>query len=268
MDSSAQKRSYFGKTEMASQIPEEIHIHHCMLLEFHKGSNATVAKKNICDMFVNAKGDFSKFKSGNFDLSGSHRSGRTTTLDNDVIKGVNGSKSVSDNRTQHLTNTLNALNQPWSTIQEHVQRIGKTKRVDVWVPHNLFEENRANRYTTSNLLLQRYYTEPFLDRLITADEKWVLYDNPKRRSQWLSPKEPPRRTAKPGLHPKKALFCIWWGIRGIVHFEVLKPEETVNADLYCGQLDRLNQSLIEKYPAIFNRNGAVLQHDSAIPHCT
>jgi len=34
---------------MASQIPEEVHIRHCMLFEFHKGSNATVATKNICD---------------------------------------------------------------------------------------------------------------------------------------------------------------------------------------------------------------------------
>ncbi|GFS54360.1 histone-lysine N-methyltransferase SETMAR [Trichonephila clavipes] len=105
--------------------------------------------------------------------------------------------------------------------------------------------------------------EPFFDRLITTDEKWVLHDNPKRKRQWLSPKEPPRRTAKPGLHPKKALLCIWWGIRGIVHFEVLKPGETVNADLYCGQLDRLNQSLIEKYAVIINGKGVVLQHDNA-----
>ncbi|PRD24821.1 UNVERIFIED_CONTAM: hypothetical protein NCL1_42661 [Trichonephila clavipes] len=39
---------------MASQIPEEIHIIHYMLLEFHKGSNATVATKNICDVYPSA----------------------------------------------------------------------------------------------------------------------------------------------------------------------------------------------------------------------
>ncbi|PRD35276.1 UNVERIFIED_CONTAM: hypothetical protein NCL1_12030 [Trichonephila clavipes] len=32
------------------------------------------------------------------------------------------------------------------------------------------EENRANRSTTCNLLLQRYNTEQFFDRLIAADE--------------------------------------------------------------------------------------------------
>ncbi|PRD26457.1 UNVERIFIED_CONTAM: hypothetical protein NCL1_38081 [Trichonephila clavipes] len=86
---------------MASQIPEEIHICHCMLLEFHKGNSATVATKNICDVYPSAldvrkcQRWFSKF---NFDLSDSHRSGRPTTLDNDVIKGASGSKSVSENR--------------------------------------------------------------------------------------------------------------------------------------------------------------------------
>ncbi|GFS68443.1 HTH_48 domain-containing protein [Trichonephila clavipes] len=89
---------------MASQISEEIHIRHCMLLEFHKDSNATVATQNICDVYPSVLDAskcqkwFSKFRSGNFDLSDSHRSGRPTTLDNDVIKGASGSKSVSDNR--------------------------------------------------------------------------------------------------------------------------------------------------------------------------
>ncbi|GFV85331.1 histone-lysine N-methyltransferase SETMAR [Trichonephila clavipes] len=176
---------------------------------------------------------------------------------------ISFSKSPVENyRTKHID-----VRYHFSTIQEHLQLIGKTNRAGVWVPPNLSEENRANRSTTCNLLLQWYNTEHFFDRLITADEKRVLYNNQKRKRQWLSLKEPPRRTAKPGLYPKKALLCVWWGIHGIVHFEMVKPGETVNADLYCEQLDRLNESLIEKYPAIINRKGVILQHDNARPHC-
>lgn len=40
-------------------------------------------------------------------------------------------------------------------------------------------------------------------------------------------------TAKLGLHPKKPLLCIWWNICWIVTF-VLKPGQTVNANLVCG----------------------------------
>ncbi|PRD24779.1 UNVERIFIED_CONTAM: hypothetical protein NCL1_42755 [Trichonephila clavipes] len=69
-----------------------------------EGSNTAVATKGICDVYPSALDIrkcqmwFSKFRSGNLDLSDSHRSGRPTILDNEVIKDVKGSKSVSDNR--------------------------------------------------------------------------------------------------------------------------------------------------------------------------
>ncbi|GFX45821.1 hypothetical protein TNCV_934601 [Trichonephila clavipes] len=78
-------------------------------------------------MFVNAKGGFLS-SDRNFDLSDSHRSGRPTTLDNDVIKGANGRKSMSDNR-----GTVKcSYNQPWSTIQEHLQQICSMPKLGRW----------------------------------------------------------------------------------------------------------------------------------------
>ncbi|XP_004208958.2 histone-lysine N-methyltransferase SETMAR-like [Hydra vulgaris] len=252
---------------MAYEI-QEVHIRHCMLFEFCKGNNATVATKNISDVYPGSldvqkcQRWFSKFRSGNFDLSDAHRPGRPMSLDNDVLRA-----EVEANPCQTIEELSNTLKQPWSTIQEHLHQIGKISRAGVWVPHNLSVQNKANRSITCNALIQRHHAEPFLDRLVTGDEKWVLYDNPKRKRQWLSPNEPARSTAKPGLHPKKALLCVWWSIRGIVHFEVLIPGQTVNADLYCQQLDRVNQALVENYPAIVNRKDVILQHDNARPHC-
>ncbi|CAG9578268.1 unnamed protein product, partial [Danaus chrysippus] len=114
---------------MASQIPEEVHIRHCMLFEFRKGNNATVATKNICDVYPNAldirkcQRWFSKFKSGNFDLSDSYRSGRPSALDNDVLRA-----EVEANPCQTIEELSNSLNKPWSTIQEHLKQIGKVSR--------------------------------------------------------------------------------------------------------------------------------------------
>ena len=49
----------------------------------------------------------------------------------------------------------------------------------------------------------------------------------------------------------------------IAHFEVLKPELTVNPDFYCAQINRVNQSLMKKGSEITNRKDIILQHDSA-----
>lgn len=231
-------------------------------------SNSTVATKNICDVYLNAldirkcQRWFSKFKSDNFDLSDSYRSGRPSTLDNDVLRA-----EVEPDLCQTIEALSNSLNQLWSTIQKHLKQIGKVNRAGVWVLDNLSEQKKTNRSITCNLLLQQHNTEAFFDRLITGDEKWDLYDNPKCKRQCLSLNEILRSTAKPSLHPKKVLLCVWWSIHCIVHFELLKPGQTVNVDLYSEQLQRINQSLIEKWPVIVNRKGVILQHNNVRPHC-
>ena len=37
--------------KMFGHIPEDIHIRHCMLYEFHKGSKATKATEIICGVY-------------------------------------------------------------------------------------------------------------------------------------------------------------------------------------------------------------------------
>ncbi len=166
---------------------------------------------------------------------------------------------------QTIEQLAEKLNSSWSCVQEHLQQIGKVNRQGVWVSHELSKENRSQGTAICNSLITRQEREPFLHRIVTGDEKWVLYVNAKRKHQWLSPGQTPVPTAKPGLHPQKVL-CVWWDCIGIIHFEVLEMDQTITADLYCQQLDRLHQALIEKRPALVNRKGVILQHDNAKPH--
>ena len=39
--------------------------------------------------------------------------------------------------------------------------------------------------------------------------------------------------------PKKVMLTVWWNMLGVVHHEVLNMNQTINADIYCQQLDRL-----------------------------
>ncbi|KAG5309733.1 SETMR methyltransferase, partial [Acromyrmex insinuator] len=66
-----------------------------------------------------------------------------------------------------------------TTILRHLSEIGKVKKMDKWVPHELSERNKLDRLNVCSSLLTRFHREPFFDRIITYDEKWVLYDNRK-----------------------------------------------------------------------------------------
>ena len=46
----------------------------------------------------------------------------------------------------------------------------------------------------------------------------------------------------------------------------MKPGETITADVYCRQLERLNEKIKVKRPILFNRKDVILHHDNARPH--
>lgn len=122
------------------------------------------------------------------------------------------------------------------------------------------------RRTICASLLSRYEDDPFLRRIVTGDEKWVLYDNPVRGKQWLSSGEVPIPTPQPSLSIKKVLLCVWWDFSGIIHYELLEPGQTVTAAVYCEQLEQMKTKLIKKRSVLVHNQRRILQHDNARPH--
>ena len=86
---------------------------------------------------------------------------------------------------------------------------------------------------------------------------WILYENPKRKRSWSQRNQPPQRCAKPGLHPRKVLLCVWWDYKGILYFELLSSADTINSNKYCTQLEKLREALAEKRPGLVNRNNVI-----------
>ena len=116
-------------------------------------------------------------------------------------------------------------------------------------------------------LLARQRRKGFLHRIVTGDEKWVHYHNPKRRKLWGLPNHASTSTAKPNIHDSKVMLCIWWDQLGVVYYELLKPTETITGDRYRKQLMRLSRGLKDKRPQYNDRHDRViLQHDNARPH--
>ena len=89
-----------------------------------------------------------------------------------------------------------------------------------------------DRVSICESLLKRNEIKPFLKRIITGDEKWMMYDNNVRKISWSKPGEASQTVAKPVLRPRKVMPSILWDWKGIVHHELLERGQTTNLTFY------------------------------------
>jgi hypothetical protein len=72
-----------------------------------------------------------------------------------------------------------------------------------------------------------------------------------RKREWLGAGQIGVATSKNDLHPKKIMLSVWWGVRGIIYWELLPTGCAINADLYCQQLDRVAAKFQGKQDRIY-----------------
>ena len=114
------------------------------------------------------------------------------------------------------------------------------------------------------MLLERQKRKGFLHRIVTGDEKWIYYENPKRKKAWVKPGEPGLSQPKRNIQCAKVMLCKWWDMKGVVYHELLTPGETINGERYRRQLMHLKQALVIKRPDWGNRHDKLIfQHDNA-----
>ena len=117
------------------------------------------------------------------------------------------------------------------------------------------------------MLLELHKKKSFLHRIVTRDEKWIYYDNPKRKKSYVKPGQQAKSTAKPNIHSAKVMLCIWWDQKGVLYYELLKPGETIIGERYRTQLIRLKRAIAEKRPEYATIHEAIIfHHDNARPH--
>ncbi|GFY52844.1 rRNA biogenesis protein RRP5 [Trichonephila inaurata madagascariensis] len=74
-------------------------------------------------------------------------------------------------------------------VRLHLHRLGKTYRLSKWVLHTLLEVHERQRVVACLSLLSDHRSASIFNRVLTSDEKWVLYDTPKGSKHWLSPQD-------------------------------------------------------------------------------
>ena len=128
------------------------------------------------------------------------------------------------------------------------------------------ERNSLGSTHYHSSVLKREKNDPFLKRIVTGDEKWIVYNSVKRQRSWSRKDEPGQSTAKADIHEKKVILSVWWNWKRIVFSELIPNNQTINSDVYCRQLDKLDVAIKQKRPELVNRKGVVFYHDNARPH--
>jgi len=114
-----------------------------------------------------------------------------------------------DAQTQQLADQLNVTRE---TVSIRLKSMGKIQKMGKWVPHELNEKQQENRKTTCKILLARYKRKSFLHRIVTG-EKWIYFENPKRKRSWVTPGETLTSTAR--LNRYRRQCSMFGGIRKV-----------------------------------------------------
>ena len=114
---------------------------------------------------------FKKFCKGDESLEGEERGGRPSEVDSDQLRII---------KADPLKTTREAaeeLNVDYSTLIWHLKQIGKVKKLDKWVLHELTANKKKNGHFEVSSSLLGNNNEQFLHWIVMCDEKWILCNN-------------------------------------------------------------------------------------------
>lgn len=253
---------------MSSFEPNKRHLRELLIDFFNLKKSAAEAHRLLVEAYGEAalserscREWFHKFKNGEFDVEDKERSGRPKVYEDAELETLLDEDSC---ETQEALALALGVTQP--AISHRLKSLGMIQKQGNWVPYELKPRNVERRFFTCEMLLARHKRKGFLHRIVTGDEKWIHYDNPKKKKSWGPPGHASTSTAKPNIHGKKLMLCIWWDQLGVVYYELLKPNETITGALYRTQLMRLSRVLKEKRAHYYSRHDKViLLHDNARP---
>ncbi|XP_078040753.1 histone-lysine N-methyltransferase SETMAR-like [Augochlora pura] len=163
-------------------------IWYILQIFFDKGENAGQATEIVNGVYGpdtvtanNTQFWFHRFRSDIFDVKAAARTGRPAVENVDKITEI-----IEVGRHVSSRSIARELKIDHETILNHLHKAGFKKKLDVWVPHQLRQKIMMVRISICDVLAKRneipFLDDPFLERMVTGDEKWIMLRRQHRRS--------------------------------------------------------------------------------------
>ncbi|KAG5321876.1 MOS1T transposase, partial [Pseudoatta argentina] len=171
---------------MPSFEPNKRHLRELLIYFFILKKSAAEAHRLLVEAYGEAalserscREWFQKFKNGKFDIEDKERSGKPKVHEDAELEALLDEDSCQTQK--QLALTLGATQQ---AISHRLKSLGMIQKQGNWVPYELKRRNVERRFSICEMLLVRHKQKGFLHRTVTGDEKWIHYDNPKKRKSW------------------------------------------------------------------------------------
>jgi histone-lysine N-methyltransferase SETMAR len=236
-----------------------------LLRHFRSGHSVGLAQRDLQELmgdeapsYPTCKRWYAKFKTGDFSLEDMEKPGRPhSNKEGAVLQAI---KQQPKQSTRDLEKATGASR---STVRRILNRAGLEPKKPHVIPHALTPEQLKKRVDVCQSLVHSSSTTNWVKWVVAEDEKWISYDNPDMKMEWLPHGEQPQPVAKRDPHCKKDLLSFFFCSDGCVYYEILEERQTVNSSIFCNQLEEMER----RVPLSHVRHGKIdLLMDNARPH--
>lgn len=174
---------------MSTFVPTKRNLREALLFCFNWKKKAAESHRLLCEVYGEHAPSqqtceywFRRFKSGDFDVDDKERPGQPKKFEDDELEALLDKDSC-----QTQAELAESLEVDLATISRRLKALEMIQKQGNWVPHELKPRDVERRFCMSEILLERHKKKSFLHRIVTGDEKWIHYDNPKRKKSWGKP---------------------------------------------------------------------------------
>ena len=211
-----------------------------------------------------------KFKSGVDSVKDAPHARRPKTASQKIVEKVKNMVATDARFTlRHIAKCVGISVGAAHTI---LRRDLKMRRISArWIPYLLTKEQKLARVKIAKQLLKQFpkYNNRSFTNIITGDETWVHFYEPKRKIQnkiWATKGSQRPCIAKRTMSIKKVMYVIFFTNQGPAIQIALPKGKSVNAKFYKGKvLHKLKKYFLNHWPAT-GLCSVRLLHDNASSH--